>query len=138
MNEPFQPSAFIQEQTMRTMTTSTCLRGLITSAIFGALAAGFTGVSTAGDTTVRSITVKYGDLNLSNPQGAATLYSRIVRAAHEVCELPDDSLSFRADARACLHKAIADAVTKVGHPELIAVYNANNREPLPATVAQNR
>jgi UrcA family protein len=119
-------------------TTSTCLHALVTSAILGALAAGFTGVSAAGDLTVRSITVKYGDLNLSNPQGAATLYSRIVRAANEVCGPPDDSLWFRSDARACLHKAIADAVTKVGHPQLIAVYNANNREPLPATVAQNR
>ena len=66
---------------MNRMTTSTQLRRLIATAILGALASGFAGVSAADDSDVRSKTVKYGDLNLSNPQGAAALYGRIVQAA---------------------------------------------------------
>ena len=33
-------------------------------------------------------TVKYGDLNLANPQGVEQLYRRIVGAARQVCEYP--------------------------------------------------
>jgi UrcA family protein len=117
-------------------TTSTRFRTIFATAILCAFSAGF-GISARADgINERSITVKYGDLNLSNPQGANTLYSRIVGAAHEVCDLPFEGLSFRAEAQACREKAIADAVMKVGHPELTAVYNAKNRDPLPVIVAR--
>jgi UrcA family protein len=119
---------------MNTMTTSTHLRRLIATAILGALASAFAGVAAADSIVTRSVTVQYGDLNLANPQGAATLYHRIVQAARQVCELPDDAGAFSA-ANACKAKAITDAVAKVGRPELIAVYNANNRRPFPITVA---
>src|ERR1700741_3950235 len=123
---------------MKTLIASTKLPHLVTAAIFSALAFGCGAVSIAADRSdVPQAVVKFGDLNLSNPQGAATLYDRIVFAAHELCR------SFDADIRtvapgelnACVHRAIADAVTKVGQPELIAVYNARNRQPLPITVA---
>lgn len=121
---------------MNTKTASTHLRGLITAAILGALAAGFAGVSTAGDgSEMRSETVNYSDLNLSSPQGAAALYRRITRAAHNVCDWGEDSLDLRANASDCVDKAIADAVTRVGHPQLIAVYNARHRRPLPVALA---
>ena len=125
---------------MNTMTTSTQLRGLIATAILGALASGFAGVSAAADSGARSMTVKYGDLNLSNPQGAATLYRRIVQAAHAVCDSSDDSPWSLAAVHSCVNKAVTDAVTEVGQPQLIAVYNAKNRQPLPFTLAtaQNR
>ncbi len=121
---------------MNTNTASTHLRGLITAAILGALAAGFAGVSTAGDgSEVRSQTVNYSDLDLSSPQGASELYGRITRAAHDVCEWDEASLDMRDAAGACVNKAIADAVTRVGQPELIAVYNARHRQPLPVALA---
>jgi UrcA family protein len=85
--------------------------------------------------------VKFGDLTLSNPQGAATLYRRIAAAARDVCgsyDLDRWNLGSRASLNACVHKAIADAVTKVGQAELFAVYNAKNHQPLPITVAQTR
>jgi UrcA family protein len=86
------------------------------------------------------MTVKYGDLNLSNPQGAATLYRRIAQAAHAVCDSSDDSPWSLAAVHSCVNKAVTDAVTEVGQPQLIAVYNAKNRQPLPFTLAtaQNR
>jgi UrcA family protein len=125
---------------MNTMTISTQLRGLIASAILGALASGLAGVSAAADSDTRSMTVSYGDLNLSDPQGAATLYRRIAQAAHAVCDSSDESPWSKAAVRKCVSKAIADAVTKVGQPQLIAVYNAKNRQPLPFSLAtaQNR
>ena len=68
------------------MKTLTNLPRLITTAIFGALALSCDAASIAADNSdVPQTVVKFGDLNLSNPQGAATLYSRIVAAAHEVC-----------------------------------------------------
>jgi UrcA family protein len=121
---------------MNTITKSTDLRLFFATAILGALAAGFAMVSAAADgMVVRSLTVKYGDLNLSNPEGATILYRRIVGAAHEVCDPPSSELSALSQTRACIDKAIADAVTKVGHPALVAIYNAKNRQPLPVTVA---
>ncbi len=64
------------------------------------------------------------------------LYSRIVTAAHEVCDASGErSLQYQANERVCVHDAIADAVTKVGREQLIAIYNAKNRQPLPVTLA---
>jgi UrcA family protein len=118
---------------MNTMSTSTQFRGLIATAILGALAFGFAGVSAAADSDARSTTVKYGDLNLSDPQGAATLYRRIVKAARAVCN--DDSPWSWVAADHCVKKTVTDAVTKVGHPQLIAEYNARNPQPLSFTLA---
>jgi UrcA family protein len=124
---------------MNTTTTATRLRVLIATAIVSALATSFAVDCAAADSTkAPSVIVKYGDLNLSNPQGAATLYNRIAFAAHEVCKSFDTDirdLASQAQLNACVHRAIANAVTKVGQPELIAVYNARNRQPLPITVA---
>jgi UrcA family protein len=88
-------------------------------------------------------TVKFDDLNLSSPDGAAALYGRIKVAAHDVCR------SFDTDNRQqfylmgvnkCIHSAVRNAVAKVNEPALSAIYNARNRDPLPTTVvtAQNR
>ena len=124
---------------MKTLIASAKLPRLVTTTIFGALALGCGALSIAADSShVPQAVVKFGDLNLSNRQGAATLYNRIVAAAHEVCK------SFDMDIRdlasypkldACVHKAITDAVTKVGRPELFAVYNASHRQALPNIVA---
>jgi UrcA family protein len=127
---------------MNTVTPSTGLRGLIATAIFSALASSFAAVgAAAGGIITVSETVKYGDLNVSNPQGAATLYQRIVKAANNVCgsrDVGSRNLESQATLNACVHKAIADAVTKVGQPQLFAIYNSKNRQPLPVTVASAR
>lgn len=109
------------------------IRHVMTAAIVGTLALGFALPAGAGDATeTRSITVKFGDLNVSSPDGAAALYSRIRSAAKTVCG-PDESSSypFRTAFNACVHKAIADAVTKVNRMELYTVYNQHNKPALP-------
>jgi UrcA family protein len=124
---------------MKALNASTKLSRLLTTAIFGALALSCgAGATAANQSDVSQAVVKFGDLNLSNPQGAATLYRRIVAAAHEVCSSFDvDSADFaaRALAGACVHKAIADAVTQVGQSELFAIYDAKNHQSLPIAVA---
>jgi UrcA family protein len=128
-----------EETIMKPPIASTKLSRLLAAATFGALALSCgAGAAAARQTDVSQTVVKFGDLNLSNPQGAATLYRRIVVAAHEVCGSFDvDSIDFAARAltNACVHKAIADAVTKVGQSELFAVYDAKNHQSLPIAVA---
>jgi UrcA family protein len=118
-------------------------RGLIVTVILSALSTGFATICAAADTTdVPRVVVKFGDLSLSSPQGAHKLYSRLAAAAHEVCKsfaVDDRDLGARTRANACLQRAIADAVTKVGQPELFAIYNAKNGTQLrTALVSQNR
>lgn len=64
----------------------------------------------AGDTEQRSITVRYGDLNLASEAGAAALAERVNRAAVSVCG-PEETrrleevLAFKE----CRFRAIAKA-----------------------------
>ena len=127
---------------MNSITTSSPRRSLIAAANFSFLASGFSAVSAAADSTdAPQILVKYGDLNVSNPQGAAALYGRIRRAAESVCPHYEHSqLAFQARMDACVHKAVTDAVMTVNQPALFAEYNAKNRSPLPIilTAGQGR
>ncbi len=116
---------------MNTLSTLASRSRLITATIFGALALSFGAMSIAADNSdIPRTVVKYGDLNLSNPQGAATLYRRIDVAAHEVCdesyEAEDLDLWTEELVTACIHRAISNAVAKVGAQQLYVVYNAKN------------
>ncbi len=122
------------------MNTTTPLRILIAGAIFSAVASGFSAVAVATNVSdAPQVMVKYGDLNESNPQGAAVLYRRIRSAAENVCPgLEHASLASKRMVDACMHKAITAAVIKVNQPALFAVYNANNTAPLPVIAAVGR
>jgi UrcA family protein len=121
---------------MNTSTPSTGLRGLIATAIFGALASSFSAVS-AADPSSASVTVKFADLNISSPSGALVLYSRIRAAAQGVCSYYWFQMA--TDEARCVHDAIANAVTKVNQPTLSAVYNAKHKTSAPSTlVSQSR
>ena len=124
---------------MNAQITSTYRTKLIGAALLGALALMSGAASMAADhEVVRQVVVKFGDLNLSNPRGAATLYGRISAAAREVCDASDfqsRDLGTRSAVDSCMQKALGDAVTKVGRSELFAIYNAKNRPPLGLPVA---
>ena|SRR5579863_1432785 len=114
------------------------LRGILALAFVSALTSAFTSVCAAADSrdTVTE-TVKYGDLNLSTPQGATTLYRRIASAARNVCgasHVDNWNFASRSEAIGCVHKAIAEAVTKVNQPALFIVYNENYKPSLPITL----
>ena len=122
---------------MNTSTASTGLRGLIATAIFGALVASFSAVCAADPSSSASITVKYSDLNLASPSGARVLYERIRAAAQSACNY----FWFKTDAdeARCLQNTIANAVTKIDRPALTAVYNAKYKiSPPAALVSQSR
>ena len=125
---------------MNTLITSTNPSRLISAAIFGALVLSWGTMSIAADDSdAHRAVVKFGDLNLSNPQGAAALYHRIWSAAVTVCRPQiDESLASMSRVRSCVHKAIADAVIKVDRAELFAVYNSKNHELRPIVIAQCR
>jgi len=116
--------------------TSTGLRGLIATAIFGFLGLGLCVVA-AADPSAESRTVRFADLDVSNPSGAHVLYSRIRAAAQVVC-----SYYFFAtdtDKARCVRDATASAVTQLNQPALSAVYNANNKASAPSQlVSQSR
>ena len=126
---------------MKTPIASAKLPRVITTAMLAALALSCGTVCLAGDQVeVNQRLVKFGDLDLAHRQGAAALYSRIVNAARGVCGWSIDEAirEIRMNVQHCIDKAIADAVTRVGHPQLIAIYNANNRQPLPIVLAKDQ
>ena len=116
--------------------TTSGLRGLIATAIFGSLGLGLCVVA-AADPSAESRTVKFADLDISNPSGALVLYRRIRAAARVVCSY-HFFLTDTGKAR-CVRDATADAVTRINQPALSAVYNANNKTSAPSRlVSQTR
>jgi UrcA family protein len=82
------------------------------------------------------VTVKYGDLDVASPQGAAVLYARIGHAAKNVCwQFDADSLDAYGQRAACINKAILDAVAKVNAPALSALYGAKTGKEVPTRLA---
>jgi len=63
--------------------------------------------------------VHFADVDLSRIDGAATVYTRIRGAANQVCRpLESRDLGLLVKHRACVDKAIADAVASVNRPLL--------------------
>jgi UrcA family protein len=122
---------------MNTMTTSTrSTRGMIVAAILTSLISSFSAVCNAADPTdVRTTIVKYADLDLSTPQGAASLYNRIRFASETVCSPSGQGdLAAMSRSQKCVKQAIAGAVAKVNQPALSAVYAAKYGALQPAKI----
>ncbi len=130
------------------ITPRPCFHVLIATVAFSAAASCFATLGAAADAANPPTEImKYADLNLASPQGAAALYRRIQAAASAVCRksyedyvptglgLHEQSLIWQ-----CEHRAVRDAVMKISEPLLIAEYNAHNRDRLPSrvTLAQAR
>ncbi len=77
----------------------------------------------SGTPAVRSVTVSYGDLDLSSPAGANALYRRIQAAAKQVCGYAGADLTEQSIWKGCYRSAIAEAVSKVKNPLLTAVHS---------------
>jgi UrcA family protein len=72
----------------------------------------------------RAVSVAYGDLNLSNPAGVKTLYSRLEMAVDEVCAPKADMhnmVMFR-DWQQCIKTALDDAVRDMNLPALARIH----------------
>ena len=82
------------------------------------------------------IAVQYQSVAIESERGAAQLLKRIESAAGRVCaRLDHGSLASRRNAASCGQKLTADAVRKVNHPMLLAVYSSGTgASPLVAGV----
>jgi UrcA family protein len=127
---------------MNRTTAANRLYSLITASLLSVLSSNFAAFPAAADgSEPLKATVKFGDLDVSHPQGAIVLYRRIRAAAENVCAPFDGSgLPAKMRLNACVKHAIADAVTRVDKPALFAVYSAKMGETLPTRIAslQNR
>ena len=112
-------------------------RRFVSAAILGTLALGFAATAPADD-NLRKVTVKFADLNVSTPEGAAVLYSRIRAAAKTVCEVDDFSPFTSRSASACVRESITQAVTKVNQTALYTVFNEHYKASLPANLLSTR
>jgi UrcA family protein len=83
-----------------------------------------------GDLT--SVSVHYGDLDLSNPAGAQEMLQRIRQAASRICgPAPSDRLSFQRQYDECVRETVNRAVVDAGNPAIAAAAGA------PMVVAAN-
>jgi len=122
---------------MNTMTTASRARIVTATALFGAFIFNFATLPAAADgLSLPTVTVKFGDVDVFHPQGAAVLYARIQAAAMNVCGSFDGLGRGAALHRdGCVNRAIVGAVTQVDSPALTAVYNAHERKELPTGLA---
>jgi UrcA family protein len=72
----------------------------------------------------RQFTVSRAGLDLTNPADAAVLYRRVEDASREVCRFGfgPRPLSERGYERACIARAIADAVEAINAPAVTALH----------------
>ncbi len=102
----------------------------------GALIVAVTTAARAAD--LPQVHVRYADINVSSPAGAAVLYQRIRVAASQVCGTPDQrDLARLEQAKVCTDQAIASAVTAVGNEKLTDLYQAKMHNVVTAKLAAN-
>jgi UrcA family protein len=121
---------------MNAKSSGSRLHTVIATVLFGGAISGFAVLpADAGVFDAPQVTVKYGDLNISSPHGAAVLYRRIRGAAETVCAPYDRSdLWSKQLLNACINKAVLNAVTQVNNFALTAVYSAKNGKKVPMRV----
>ena len=110
----------MKDMIVRTMINTNSFRFFLAAAIWVALASGCTASpASSAYSDARKVTVRFGDLDLSNLQGATALYRRIRLAAEQVCS-PFDGRDIASKIRmeACVHRAVGDAVTTANRAAL--------------------
>ena len=81
---------------------------------------------------IHSVTVRYGDLDLTSSAGAAALYGRIETAARMTCGHADHRLATLPYVNRCNSSAISTAVASVNSPLLTAIHAAHRGSSLTA------
>jgi UrcA family protein len=95
---------------------------LLVAAVSGGAYAAESGTAAFGG--VEQTRVRFGDLNVDRPEGAAVLYRRIERAAKRVCGEPRLPGSHFTSPiwRSCVVQAVEQAIATVDRPALTAYY----------------
>jgi UrcA family protein len=75
----------------------------------------------------QSVTIRYGDLDLSQPADASALYARIRSAARQVCAAADaPGAARRVEWSACRREAAERAVTALGSEAVARLHAARH------------
>jgi UrcA family protein len=81
-------------------------------------------------------TVKFQDLNINSPAGAAALYQRLHAAAQHVCFADWDKDPVKVQrAEACANQAEFRAVNQLNVAELTAYYQTKSRQDVALTAS---
>ncbi len=116
---------------MKSSLIPSSFRTLATTAACVMLGAGLGATPVYADEAPPSIHVKYGDLDITQREGATVLFERIRGEAHQVCAPLDRSApSMQMKYRSCVDDAVARAVTSVNEPALASVYGAKTGKSL--------
>jgi UrcA family protein len=79
-----------------------------------------------------SVIVKYGDLDISTPDGAKSMLQRIVQAARRVCA-PDANLADLPGLgdwlKYCVSTRVSGTVSRLGAPIVTAAYRSRATRP---------
>ena len=106
-------------------------RSLLTASVLALLcasAAASGATRAAGTVDSPSLTLRYTDAQLHNPEGARRLYSRLRSTADAVCASEDGaSLERRKRFEACRKSAVDRAVAAFDAPLLTALHDGNAR-----------
>jgi UrcA family protein len=100
---------------------------MIICGIVGATAAGAVSAATPSD-DVPALKVRYSADALDSDHGAKVLYTRLVRAAEQVCPAEfTGSRLVSATVQRCRDQAVARAVHQINNSRLAAVYSATTK-----------
>lgn len=106
------------------MNASLCTRASSALALVCCAFASLPAFANAAGDEVPRLTVSYADLDLTRAEGAQTLYRRLRSAARQVCDAGYDmrALAERARYRACVEKAVEEAVRTIDRDVLTALH----------------
>ena len=106
---------------------------VVLAALSATMLVGVTQAAAAGDFPKQD--VNYKDLNLNSNAGIQVLYKRIQGAANQVCGKVDvRDLQGMSVQKACVERAISDAVAAVNSPTLTRVYLAKSGGLMPQSL----
>jgi UrcA family protein len=82
----------------------------------------------SSDDALRSVVVRYSDLNLAKPQDARTLYARIQTAARLACgDVENADLARFARFHNCINDAVTKAVSSVNIQRVTEIHEAQSQ-----------
>lgn len=104
----------------------------------GTLVSTHSQAAAAANRETSSVTVHYGDLNLSKPRDVDTLYIRLHNSAKDVCGDDEDVVEiWKLDTIArCEQQAMENAVATIRSPMLTALYDKRYPREALAPVAR--
>jgi UrcA family protein len=99
---------------------------MVLCGVVSAVSAGAVSAATPTDDVPR-IVVRYNAESLATESGARALYSRLVRAAEQVCPASPGGPFLNSAVLHCREQSIARAVMQIDNPRLAAVYATNTK-----------